>query len=84
MLESKIKTIVKNRLKKKGWMVIHLIQTNTNGIPDTMCLRDGECVFLEFKQHGEKPRKLQELRITQLKEKGFKAIVVDSVDFDML
>ena len=83
MLESKIKTKVCTRLKKNGWMIVHLIQTNTNGIPDTMCLKNGICVFLEFKQQGLKPDPLQVVRIKQLIKQGFKAIVVDNVDFNM-
>ena len=83
MLESKLKSKVCNRLKKNGWMIIHLIQTNTNGIPDTLCLKNGESVFIEFKQKGEKPRKLQELRISQINNQGIKVIVVDDHNFTM-
>jgi hypothetical protein len=34
MLESEIKRKSKERLKQWGWLVVHIIQSNTNGIPD--------------------------------------------------
>lgn len=57
-------------------MVIHLIQTNANGIPDTLILRNGKVVFIEFKQPGEKPEPLQLYRHRKLTEQGFKTLVV--------
>ena len=40
-----------NRCKKalgsKGWMVVNLIKTNKNGIPDYMMLKDNCCIFVE-------------------------------------
>jgi hypothetical protein len=78
MLESKIKSKCKTQLEKWGWKVVHLIQTNTNGIPDTMIMRKGQIVFIEFKQPGKEPEDdgLQAYRIRKLKENGFTAIVV--------
>lgn len=57
-------------------MVVHLIQTNVNGIPDTLCLRTGRTVFIEFKRQGQDPRELQEYRIRKLREQGFEVLLV--------
>jgi hypothetical protein len=57
-------------------MVIHLIQTNQNGIPDTLILRAGIAVFIEWKQPGKKPEELQLYRHKKLKDQGFKTLVV--------
>jgi Holliday junction resolvase len=80
MLESTLKTKAKKELEKAGWLVIHLIQTNLNGIPDTMILKDGRAVFIEFKQAGKEARELQEYRIKQLIDNGFEALVIDDME----
>lgn len=80
MRESEIKKLCKDKLELWGWMVIHLIQTNQNGIPDTLILRNGRSVFIEFKRPGEKPKELQEYRHRKIREKGFTTIVARSLE----
>ncbi len=75
MLESSIQTSIRNILKKSGWIVIKLIQTSVNGIPDLMCLKNGKTIFVEVKQPGEKPSPLQLIRHSQLINEGFEVIV---------
>jgi hypothetical protein len=79
MLESVIKSKSRDLLEADGWFVIHLIQTNVNGIPDTLALKLGKAMFIEFKQQGLEPDPLQKYRIGQLKAVGFKTIVIDTV-----
>lgn len=76
MLESEIKRRGAELLESCGWMVLHLIQTNTNGIPDTLCMRAGRAIFIEWKQPGKKPEPLQLYRHQKLKEQGFTTLVV--------
>lgn len=76
MLESELKRRGTKLLESWGWMVIHLIQTNCNGICDTLILRAGVAVFIEWKQPGKKPEELQCYRIRKLQEQGFKTFVV--------
>lgn len=76
MLESEIKRRGTKLLESWGYMVIHLIQTNTNGIPDTLILRSGIAVFIEWKQPGKKPEELQLYRHRKLSDQGFKTLVV--------
>lgn len=76
MLESEIKRKCSEQLEKWGWMVVHLIQTNCNGIPDTIILRKTTAYFIEFKQPGKSPRELQQYRIRKLQEQGFKTFIV--------
>lgn len=79
MLESAIQTKIKNRFTANGWVVIKLIQTSFNGIPDLMCLKDGKTLFVEVKQPGKKPTPLQEFRHKQLREMGFEVMVLDHI-----
>jgi Holliday junction resolvase len=80
MLESEIKRKSKERLKQWGWLVVHIIQSNTNGIPDTMILRKGKMFFIEFKRPGEAPDPLQQYRIRKLREQGFETLVVTNLN----
>jgi hypothetical protein len=76
MLESKIKSSCRNQLEKWGWLVVHIIQCNKNGWPDTQIFRKGVTYFIEFKQPGKHPEPLQLYRHQKLKEQGFTTLVV--------
>ena len=78
-LESAIQTKIKNELEKKGYLVIKLIQTTLNGIPDLMALRSGTTVFIEVKRPGNKPTPLQSYRHTQLIKQGFIVLTASSL-----
>jgi Holliday junction resolvase len=77
-MESKIQAKIKARFEKAGWIVVKLIQTNCNGIPDLMCLKSGKTVFVEVKQPGKKPTELQQFRHDQLTQNGFQVFILSS------
>lgn len=79
MRESIIQASIKKYLEANGWMVIKLIQTTMNGIPDLMALKDGKTVFIEVKQPGKKPNDLQKYRIEKLQKQGFEAFCATSL-----
>jgi Holliday junction resolvase len=79
MRESIIQSQIKKHLEANGWMVIKLIQTSVNGIPDLMALKNGRTVFIEVKQPGKKPNDLQQYRIEKLHKAGFEAFYTTSV-----
>jgi Holliday junction resolvase len=79
MRESIIQSQIKKHLEANGWMVIKLIQTSVNGIPDLMALKNGRTVFIEVKQPGKKPNDLQQYRIEKLQKQGFEAFSATSV-----
>lgn len=56
------------------------ISVSKSGYPDLWCLKDGETVFVEVKQPGQKPTPLQELRHKELMDHGFQVIVATSVN----
>jgi hypothetical protein len=59
-------------------MVVKLIQTNCNGIPDLMCLKNGKTIFVEVKQPGREPTELQKYRHAELIKQGFTVHVMTS------
>lgn len=79
MTEAEIQSKIKTKLESKNWLVIKLIQTTANGIPDLMALRKGTTIFIEVKRPGKKPEPLQRYRMEQLKKAGFETIVATSL-----
>jgi Holliday junction resolvase len=75
-LESEKQRKLIEKYESDGYYVIKLIQTNKNGIPDLILLKDGKCFFIEVKREGEKPKPLQEYRRKELEAKGFEVIVI--------
>lgn len=63
-------------LTKQGWLICHIIQCSLNGWPDTMALKNGRIIFIEFKRPGMKPRDLQQYRIDKLRDKGFVTVLI--------
>ena len=82
-MESKIQANIKARFEKAGWLVVKLIQTNCNGIPDLMCLKNGKTIFVEVKQPGREPTELQKYRHYELIKQGFTVHVL-TTDKDLI
>lgn len=80
MSESKLQRKIIERLQKDGWICVKLIKTTLNGIPDLMCLKDGQTMFIEVKQPTGKLSELQKVRIEQLREKGFEVKIWTDYD----
>ena len=70
MLEKNIQTKIKIKLEKEGWFVVKLIRTSVNGIPDLVCFRNGETMFIEVKRPNGKLSEIQKLRINELKKQN--------------
>jgi hypothetical protein len=54
-----------------------LIKTNKSGIPDLLCLKDGEKpLFIECKEFNDKLSEIQKWRLKELTDLGFDAICI--------
>ena len=80
MKESERQTQIKNRLTKHGWLVVKLISTSWNGIPDLLCMRKGVAMMLEVKTDKGVVAPLQEHRIKTLNSIGIHSRVVRSLE----
>ena len=79
MLEKQIERKLTEEVKKLNGMCLK--QTGMAGIPDRLILLPGgKMAFVELKAPGEKPRKLQQVRIKQLRKMGFMCFVVDGLE----
>ena len=76
MLESQIQAKIIKRLESEGWYVVKLIRTNKNGIPDLVCLKGYESMFVEVKAPRGGLSALQKIRIEEIEKKGIKVLVL--------
>lgn len=74
-LESSIEAYAVEYAKKRGWMHRKM---GTGAWPDHAFLRNGQIVFIEFKQYGKRPRPNQAKRLQELIDQGFIAEVIDT------
>ena len=73
MTEQQIQTKRIKKLEAEGYYVIKLIKTNKNGIPDLIAIHSTKGVlFVEVKTPKGKVSKLQEFRLDELNDHGFK------------
>ena len=80
MNERTIEHQLKKAVEASGGLCWKLVCPGTSGVPDRICLMDSRAVFVELKAAGKPPRPIQQRRMNQLREQGFTALVVDSVD----
>jgi Holliday junction resolvase-like predicted endonuclease len=74
-LESKVQAKVIKQLEAQGYYVLKLLKTNKNGIMDLIAIKPNEVYFVEVKRKGGKLSPLQEYRIKELRDLGFKVDV---------
>ena len=80
MTESQIQKKIIDNFTDRGFMVVKLMKTNTNGIPDLLILKNGIAKFVEVKKPNGEISELQKYRIKKLREQGFDAVVMDGID----
>jgi len=79
MLEKDIERKAVAAAKQLGWLSYKFSSPARRGVPDRIFLRNGTCVFVEFKRPGVKPTALQEHEMSILRRAGFIAEVASSV-----
>lgn len=80
MLEKDIQSKIMKALTKAGYLVLRPVAVSKSGYPDLWCLKSGVLVFVEVKQPGDHPTKLQEHRHRELAAQGFTTVVATSVN----
>jgi Holliday junction resolvase-like predicted endonuclease len=80
MKEQQIQSKVIKLMESKGYYVLKLSKTNKQGIPDLLCLKKDEPpFFIEVKTDKGVVSALQLFRQKELKELGFKSIIIKNI-----
>lgn len=78
MLESLIEQHLVREVNRRNGLCLKFNSQSMTGIPDRIILmKNGTVGFVEVKQKGKKPKPLQELRMKQLRQLGFKVYTLD-------
>ena len=80
MLEKEIEKKVCGYARGVGWLVYKFVSPQQRGVPDRLLVYRGHVLFIEFKQAGKKPTKLQLYHLDKLTAAGLDAVVVDNVE----
>lgn len=75
-MASSFQTKIINMYKKNGYTVLKIIRLNENGYPDLVCLKEGKIKWIECKEVNDILNPLQKMRIDELRNNGFEAIVM--------
>lgn len=68
-----------DRVAQSGGLALKYASSTTVGFPDRLLLwPNGVAMWAEIKSRGKRPTAMQQHRIRQLREMGFKVWVVDS------
>jgi hypothetical protein len=79
MRESTIEKAVCAYAKSKGCITLKLAGMNQRGQPDRLFIRDGRCLFIEFKSPGKNPTALQIKWLVDLTNQGMNAMWCNSI-----
>lgn len=80
MKESELQSKIIKHYEAKGYLVIKIIQTNKNGIPDLLLIKDGvHPFFIEVKTEKGRLSDLQKYRIEQLEKYGCKTEIMNKI-----
>ena len=79
MRESTIEKAVCAYAKTKGCLTLKLAGMNQRGQPDRLFIRDGKCLFIEFKSPGKNPTALQIKWLLDLTKQGMNAMWCNSI-----
>lgn len=80
MTEQQVQSKVIKKMEANGYYVLKLSKTNKSGIPDLLCLKKDEPpFFIEVKTDKGVVSPLQLFRQKELRELGFKSIIVKNI-----
>lgn len=81
MKEAAIQKKIKETHEKDGWLVIKLIQTTMNGVPDLLMIKGGRAVFVEVKKAKMKSTPLQEYIQNKIRSKDIDVFETSNPEF---
>ena len=80
MSESAVQRAIVKHAKAQGWWTLKLNLFGMRGIPDLLCLRDGDYRWIEVKRPGAAARPLQKKIHTIMRRYGAVIAVIDNLE----
>ena len=81
MREKQIEQKLVRAAHKMGGICPKIISPGLDGVPDRLILLPGgHLAFAELKAPGQRPRPLQQRRIGQLRQLGFRVYIIDNMN----
>jgi hypothetical protein len=80
MRESTIEKAVNKYARSLSWLAYKFTSPSNRGVPDTLYIKDGLTIYIEFKAPGKLPTPLQVEVIKKFKAHGAIVHVVDSIE----
>lgn len=74
-MASRQQTKLIKQWQSKGYYVINLVKVTPSGLPDLICLKPNEVIFVESKEKWDRLSPLQKVKIKILKNIGFEVYV---------
>ena len=81
MREKQIEQKLVRAVRAVGGLAPKFVSPGLDGVPDRLILLPGgHLAFAELKAPGQKPRPLQQRRIGQLRQLGFRVYIIDNTN----
>ena len=81
MREKQIEQKLVRAVRAVGGLAPKFVSPGLDGVPDRLILLPGgHLAFAELKALGQRPRPLQQRRIGQLRQLGFRVYIIDSIN----
>ena len=81
MREKQIEQKLVRAVRAVGGLAPKFVSPGLDGVPDRLILLPGgHLAFAELKAPGQRPRPLQQRRIGQLKQLGFRVYIIDNTN----
>ncbi len=78
MKEKTLERMLVRAVKNMGGLALKFVSPGMAGVPDRLVLLpEGKIAFVEMKAPGKEPTSLQRLRHGQLRDLGFRVVVID-------
>ena len=84
MLESQLERRLVEWCRRNGLLTLKFVSPNNRGVPDRIVIWQGRILFLELKQPGAKPTKLQFHEMKRLADAGCLVRWADNFDEALL
>lgn len=76
--EAYVENYLVDQADKRGLYCLKFTSPGYSGVPDRIVISPAATVFVELKALGEKPRRLQEIVIDQMRQHGAEVHVIDT------